>query len=55
MSTNKVTLNIDSSIYNKFKKYCKERGLVISKIIELFMKEKIEGENKNEKQPKSGS
>lgn len=42
----KVTLNIDSSKYEKFKKYCKERGLVVSKTIELYMEKLINGEEK---------
>lgn len=42
----KVTLNIDSSKYEKFKKYCKERGLIVSKTIELYMEKLINGEEK---------
>lgn len=46
MMITKVTLNIDSSKYEKFKKYCKERGLVVSKTIELYMEKLINGEEK---------
>ena len=42
----KVTLNIDSDKYRKFKKYCKERGLVVSKTIELYMDKVLSGEEK---------
>ena len=46
MMITKVTLNIDSSKYGKFKRYCKERGLVVSKTIELYMEKFIKGEEK---------
>ena len=41
MENTKVTLNIDSEIYEQFKEYCKKRGLVVSKTIELFMENKL--------------
>jgi len=41
MENTKVTLNIDSGIYEQFKEYCKKRGLVVSKTIELFMENKL--------------
>lgn len=41
----KVTLNINSEIYEKFKDYCKSRGLVLSKNIELYMDKIINGKD----------
>jgi hypothetical protein len=40
----KVTISIDSGIYKSFQKYCDERGLMLSKNLELFMKKEL-GEN----------
>jgi len=39
MSKKKVTLSIDSDIYNNFQKYCEENAIMLSKKIEIFMKE----------------
>ena len=40
--TNKgITLLSDSKIYDEHKKYCEEKGTILSKQFELFMKEKI--------------
>jgi hypothetical protein len=34
----KVTLSVDSAVYDKFKKYCDENAIMLSKKIEIFMK-----------------
>jgi len=38
----KVTLSIDSAIYDSFQRYCEENAIMLSKKIELFMKELLE-------------
>jgi len=38
----KVTLSIDSNIYDAFQKHCEENAIMLSKNIELFMKEQLE-------------
>ena len=45
----KVTLSIDSSVYNKFQKFCSENAIMLSKRIELVM-EDIVSKNKSRKQ-----
>jgi len=45
METTKVTMNINSDTYNKFKQYCKSKGLVVSRTIELYMEEKLSNKN----------
>jgi len=35
----KVTLSIDSKIYDEFKEYCEENAIMLSKKIELWIKE----------------
>ncbi len=37
----KLTLSVDKSIKDKFKKICEEEGLKISKQIELFMRKEL--------------
>ena len=40
--TNKgVTLSVDAKIYDEYKKYCEEKGIILSKQFELFMKKEI--------------
>ena len=35
----KVTLSIDADIYVKFQKYCEENAIMLSKKIELWIKD----------------
>lgn len=41
MANKRVTLSVDTDVYNKYKKYCDELGLIISKQFEIFMKEEL--------------
>ena len=43
---NKVTLSIDSDVYNKYRDYCEENAFMLSKKIELFMKKELEEKKK---------
>mgnify|MGYP001570321103 CR=1 FL=1 len=38
----KVTLSIDDKVYSNFQKYCEENAVMLSKKIELLMKDIIE-------------
>ncbi|MFH1376287.1 MAG: hypothetical protein ABIH25_01500 [Candidatus Woesearchaeota archaeon] len=38
----KVTLSIYKKIYNEFQTYCGERGLILSRQVEFFMKKELE-------------
>ncbi len=42
MVKKKVTLSIEASVYNHFKKYCEDHAIMLSKIIELDMKKIME-------------
>jgi hypothetical protein len=44
----KVTLSIEKSIYDKFSSICKEKGLILSKQVEFFMKKKLKEEEDEE-------
>jgi hypothetical protein len=43
----KVTLSIDSKIYSEFQKYCEENAIMLSKKIELIMKDLLEKAEEN--------
>jgi len=39
-----VTLSIDEKTYEEYRKHCEENGLILSKKVEMFMKEELEKE-----------
>jgi len=41
MTNKRVTLLIDVKIYEKYREYYEEKGLIISKQIENFMREEL--------------
>ncbi len=41
-----ISMNVDSGVYSKYVKACKEKGLIMSKQIENFMKKFLEEERK---------
>jgi len=41
MPSKNVTLKIDSKIYEEYRKFCKEEGIIVSKQIEKFIKEEL--------------
>jgi len=41
MANKRVTLSVDAKIYDEYKKYCEEKGIILSKQFELFMREEI--------------
>jgi len=46
MAKKRVTLFVDSEIYDKFKEYCDKNGWVISKQFENFMEKELKKEGK---------
>jgi hypothetical protein len=44
----KVTLSIDAKIYDKYRDFCTENAIMLSKKIEIFMKKELEKEENNE-------
>lgn len=44
MAKQKVTLSIDSDTYKKFKNYCEEHAILLSKKVENWMKEEMKKE-----------
>lgn len=39
MGKRKVTLSVDSDVYKEFKKFCDDNAIMLSKKVELIMKE----------------
>jgi len=46
LAKKKVTLSIDSNIYDEYRKYCEENAILLSKKVELFMKKELEKDEK---------
>ena len=44
----KVTLSIDSEVYDSYKKHCEENAIMFSKKVEIFMKKQLEQDKENE-------
>jgi len=42
-----VTLSIDEKTYEEYKKYCEENGLILSKRVEIFMKDELNKKREN--------
>mgnify|MGYP000450983694 FL=1 len=47
MKKKRVTLFVDSEIYEKYKQYCERNGLILSKRFEIFMEDELK---KNQKE-----
>ncbi len=41
MPKQKVTLSIEKNTYSNFQKYCEEHAIMLSKKVELWMKEEM--------------
>ena len=37
-------MNVDSKVYSEYSKSCKEKGIIMSKQVENFMKKILEGD-----------
>ena len=48
----KVTLSIDSDIYDSFRQFCEENAIMLSKKIEIFMKNEVGAKDPPEKKEK---
>lgn len=51
MGKKKVTLSLDSKTYEEFRKYCDENAILLSKKIELWIKDFMQ-ENKPKEEKK---
>ena len=49
MKKKKVTLSLEGDIYSKFQEYCKENAIMLSKRIEIFMRDFLDKQTQKEK------
>jgi len=45
----KVTLSIDSKVYEDFQEFCEDNDIILSKRVERLMLKEMEEKNKNDK------
>ncbi|MHC1624236.1 MAG: hypothetical protein ACXQTR_06590 [Candidatus Methanospirareceae archaeon] len=50
MTNERIMLAVDAEIYEKYKKNCDEKGLIISKQIENFMRNELKKVEQNDEQ-----
>ncbi len=41
--TKNVTLKLNSDIYDRYREFCKEKGLLASRQVEIFMENQMKG------------
>ena len=41
MVSKNITLKVDEKLYDAYKEYCKKKGLVISRQVEIFAEEQL--------------
>ena len=47
MDTKNVTLRVNSKLYEKYRAFCKKKGLLVSRQVEIMMEEQMkEGDKK---------
>ena len=44
MESKNITLKVNSLIYDKYREYCKKKGLIVSRQVEIMMEEKLKEE-----------
>lgn len=45
----RITLSVDSKVYEEFQKFCRDNDIIISKRIERLMNKEIRGNEKKRK------
>ena len=48
MESKNITLRVNSDLYDKYRDFCKKKGLLISRQVEIMMEAQLKKENKNE-------
>lgn len=41
MKTKNITLKVNTRLYKKYRKYCKKKGLIVSRQFEIRMEEQL--------------
>jgi len=43
MDTKNITLKVNSELYEKYREYCKKKGLIVSRQFEIMMEKQMKG------------
>jgi phage/plasmid-associated DNA primase len=46
MNTKNITLKVNSDLYDRYRDYCKKKGLIVSRQFEITMEEKLKEDGK---------
>ncbi|MBU0459762.1 MAG: hypothetical protein KJ771_03055 [Nanoarchaeota archaeon] len=49
MESKNVTLRVNSELYDKYREFCKKKGLLMSRQVEIMMEEQLKGGRENVK------
>jgi len=49
MESKNITLRVNSNLYDKYREFCKKKGLLISRQVEIMMEEQLKGGRENGK------
>ena len=49
MESKNITLRVNSELYDKYREFCKKKGLLMSRQFEIMMEEQLKGARKNVK------
>lgn len=48
MESKNITLRVNTELYDKYREFCKKKGLLISRQVEIMMEEQLRN-NKNDR------
>ena len=49
MPSKNITLKVDEKLYEAYKKYCKEKGLIISRQFEIFVENELNKKDEDDR------
>lgn len=49
MESKNITLRVNSELYDKYREFCKKKGLLMSRQVEIMMEEQLKGGRENVK------
>ena len=47
MESKNITLRVNSKVYDKYRKLCKKKGLLVSRQVEIMMEQQLRKEDGN--------
>ena len=49
MESKNITLRVNTELYDKYREFCKKKGLLISRQVEIMMEQQLKGGRENVK------